>query len=90
MPLAKKAEGYPVDAERAAAAVAEPTTEVTSAARVIKETGTQPSAKDRSIVRQVAWKVAGFALVNWTGTPEAWFEKAVEYVEKIEKHIHSA
>lgn len=91
MPLAKKETGYPVDSATAAAATAEPPKQDTKAAepQAVKST-VQPSAKDRSIVRQVAWKIAGPALVNWTGSPEAWFEKCLELRAKIEKDILEA
>lgn len=96
MPLAKKEEGYPVDAGAAATATVEKPAEAAAPAaapRTIQgkdSAAVQPSAKDRSIVRQVAWKVAGFALANWTGSPEQWFEKCQEVVRKIEADIHGA
>lgn len=96
MPLARKETGYPVEASQAAVAVAEKPVEgngQAAAPRVIKSStdqAVQPSAKDRSIVRQVAWKVVGFAMANWTGTPDAWFEKCVELRAKVEKDILEA
>jgi len=93
MSLVRKTEGYPVEAGAAAAAVAEtPKTgaEAPPKSREIKDAAVQPSAKDRSIVRQVSWKVAGFAMANWVGSPEAWFDKCVEIRAKIEKDILEA
>lgn len=91
MPLAKKETGYPVDSATAAAAVAEAPKDEQKAAvpRPVQST-VQPTAKDRSIVRQVAWKVVGHMLQNFTGSPEQWFEKAVEFRAKVEKDILEA
>lgn len=100
MGLARKEAGYPVEEAQAAQAVVTtpeagqtvppPDNAKAAAPRTVKESGTQPSAKDRSIVRQVAWKIAGPAMANWTGTPDAWFEKCVELRAKIEQDILNA
>lgn len=92
MPFAKKENGYPVDAVTAATAVVEKVETASGPApRIVAQgTTTQPSAKDRSIIRQTAWKIVGPAMANWTGSPEAWFEKALEYRAKVEKDMLEA
>lgn len=85
MPLVAKAEGYPVSEAKAATAEVQP-----SAAPAVTHQGVTHSQKDRSIVRQVAWKVAGFAMGAFTGSPDAWFEKCLEIRAKIEKDILEA
>lgn len=99
MSLVRKTEGYPVEVGAAAAAVAETPAQhvpedtakgAAPAGRAVSSSSMQPSQKDRSIVRQVAWKVAGFAMANWVGSPDAWFDKCVEIRAKIEKDILEA
>jgi hypothetical protein len=87
MPLARKTEGYPVNAAQAAAATVERAGVIHTDRPTSIVGQTQPSAKDRSIIRQTAWKIVGPAMANWTGSPEQWFDKCVELRAKVEKDM---
>lgn len=85
--LVNKQNGYPADEKAASAAVV---TGSPGVAAVEQLAALRPSPKDRSIVRQVAWKVVGPAMLSYASSAEDWFAKAVEYVEKVDRHIHGA
>lgn len=92
MPMVTKENGYPVDAKVAAEAVVEKSDTPAEAAapRVLKtSTTTQPSVKDRSIINQTAWKIAGPAAANWSGNVDEWFEAATKIREKVEAQMLS-
>lgn len=93
MPLVQRETGYPVDTQTAAEAKVEtPAAAEVSRSRVIgsSDVQAQPSAKDRSIIRQTAWKIVGPAMANWTGSPDAWFDKCVEMRAKVEQDMLGA
>lgn len=92
MPLVQRENGYPVEEKAAAAAtVAEAVPNIEARSRIkTSDSQVQPSAKDRSIIRQTAWKIVGPAMANWTGSPDAWFEKCVEMRAKVEQDMLGA
>jgi hypothetical protein len=59
------------------------------APRTLKPSTTQPSLKDRSIINQTAWKIAGPAAANWAGNVDEWFDKANKIREKVEAQMLS-
>ena len=88
MPIVDRSQGYPVDEAKAVAA--EVSNGDTAPIKLTEAPKLQPSAKDRSIIRQTSWKIVGPAMANWTGSPEAWFEKCVEMRAKVEKDMLDA
>lgn len=102
MPMATKQEGYPVNAERAAAATVEKseapvataeTTPLKGKAKTLAPSGgTQPTQKDRSIINQTACKCAAMmsnALSGYVGSAEALEAKVFELAAKFEAHMLS-
>lgn len=100
MPMATKQEGYPVGAERAAAAVVEkseaPVAETTplkgKAKTLAPSGGTQPTVKDRSIINQTAFKCAAMmsqSLANFVGSADALEAKVFELAQKFEAKMLS-
>lgn len=95
MPLVAKETGYPIESATAAAATVEQSTAETKTApatqgRVLKSSETHPSLKDRSIINQAAWKVAGFiGLANYASSPEQLYELVEKTQKKIEAQMLS-
>lgn len=92
MPLASKANGYPVEEKAAAAATVAPAPLVQSAPpkTLRPSSGTEPTLKDRSIINQTAWKVVAMmsaALANYNGSPEKFEEAVNAWQLKIEKKM---
>lgn len=91
MPLVNRADGYPLGQTVVnGAEVQSLSVSATGQVPPVIHQGVTHSQKDRSIVRQVSWKIAGHAMANWTGGPDAWFEKCLEIRARIEKDILEA
>lgn len=91
MPMVSKENGYPVDAKAAAGATVEESKGLGeyNPTKVLKTSALQPTVKDRSIINQTAWKIAGPAAANWAGNPDEWFEAATKIREKVEAQMLS-
>jgi hypothetical protein len=90
MPLASKANGYPVDAATAAAAVVEKAPEANGdTSKKLAPCTTQPSLKDRSIINQAAWKSVQFAATQYAGNAEQWYAVASKLQRQVEADMLS-
>lgn len=88
MPMVNKAEGYPVPDSVSAGQTIQISSENGYVSAKV-----QPSAKDRSIIRQTAWKCAAMmasALGNYYGSPDQLKAALRELKADVEKDMLDA